>query len=53
MPLEIKELHIKVAVEEPSSGQPAPAQGSQQSQEALIKALVDKVLEILKERMEK
>jgi hypothetical protein len=55
MPLEIRELHIKVAIDE-SAGQNQPSSGGGNNaaqQEALIREIVDKILEILKERAER
>lgn len=56
MPLEIKELHIKVNVQ--SGQQPATSTSSSssnggQNQEALLQLCVEKVLEILEEKAER
>jgi hypothetical protein len=54
MPIEIKELHIKVNVgEDQQSGAPAAPASGEESKDAIVKACVEKVLEILKERQER
>jgi Family of unknown function (DUF5908) len=57
MPLEIKELHIKIAVEEGGAGNAAGgasnSTGDGGADEATIQACVEKVLEILKEKAER
>jgi Family of unknown function (DUF5908) len=58
MPIEIKELHIKVKVEDPGSGgsgstSSASSGGASEPNEQLIAACVEKVLEILKEKNER
>ncbi len=54
MPLEIKELHVKINVEGGSAannaGKGAAAAGPD---EAIVKACVEKVMEILKEKTER
>jgi hypothetical protein len=64
MPIEIRELHIKAVIDgsaDKSSIKPAadgqapsqPAVGEGENMEAVINACVEKVLEILKEKMER
>lgn len=62
MPIEIKELHIKVSVNpakgaEPAAGQTSEASGTKPVQtvdkEALIAECVEQVLQILHTRMER
>lgn len=54
MPLEIKELHIKISVEnEPSSNSGGGGNASGEPDEATVQACVEKVLEILKEKSER
>lgn len=62
MPLEIKELVIKVNVSEPSSGQANNARPNSQSNQAesqkvdkkaIVQECVDQVMEILKNKMER
>jgi hypothetical protein len=57
MPLEIKELHIKVTVNQPSQGQQqaAPATGGKadDDKEALISQCVDEILEIIDNKKER
>lgn len=61
MPLEIKELHIKVSVSQPEGGAPAgngaspSGNGSgngQTNQDEIIAAVVEQVLQILQEKKE-
>lgn len=53
MPLEIKELHIKATItEQPSAGSSQPS-SAVSGQEDIIKACVEKVMEILKEKAER
>ena len=60
MPLEIKELHIKVTVnpgpdqsaKPAGSGVPAAGNAQPADQSAVIAACVEQVLEILKEKLE-
>jgi hypothetical protein len=60
MPLEIKELHIKVTVNQPSQGQ-QPASGALASEggkaddekEAIISQCVDEILEIINNKKER
>ena len=62
MPIEIKELHIRVSVNPPPNGQPAgaptpPGGGSppvgDEAKEALIAECVEMVLQILHNKMER
>lgn len=60
MPIEIKELHIKVTVNPPPGGQPvaSPAQpagsgGGGQGKDDIIAECVEQVLEILKAKHER
>ena len=61
MPIEIKELHIKVAVTPPPSGQmagipmaaPGTTPGGAEAQEALVAECVEQVLQILQHKMER
>jgi len=57
MPLEIRELVIKAQVDQ-GSGSPSPGSGSRASsapvdQQAIIQAVVEQVLAILKEKAER
>ena len=59
MPIEVRELHIKVAITAPSGGpgQPAgapqgPVQGDA-SQDAIVAECVEQVLRILQNKMER
>jgi hypothetical protein len=61
MPLEIKELHIKVSVSPPeggvvaSNGAPPPGNGpgnGQANQDEIVAAVVEQVLQILQEKKE-
>lgn len=57
MPLEIKELHIKVTVNQPSQGQQqsAPSSGAKadDDKEAIISQCVDEILEIIDHKKER
>lgn len=57
MPLEIKELHIKGVIgnESPGTGgsNNTAAMGSEEQQEAIIAACVEKVLKILEDKKER
>jgi len=58
VPIEIKELHIRVSVNAPAAGMPAgapgPAQGAEGgSTEALVAECVERVVEILRDREER
>ena len=63
MPIEIKELHIRVAVNPPPAGQPAggttagnssnSAIGNEGDKDALVAECVEQVLQILQNKMER
>ena len=62
MPIEIKELHIKVSVTSPQAGQSAAGTGSSgggsnyttgNNKEEIVAACVEKVLEILHNKTER
>jgi len=62
MPIEIRELHIKVSVTAPQAGQSAPGTGSSggggnntagNDKEAIVAACVEKVMEILHNKTER
>ena len=62
MPLEIKELHIKVSVNPGGENSSTPSgsvdasagkQGSGSNQEQLIQTIIEQVMDILKEKMER
>ncbi len=58
MPLEIKELHIKVAVSEPSAEMSTDtfmpdSPSSVEPTPALVEACVEKIMEILKSKVER
>ncbi len=62
MPIEIRELHIKVSVTNPRAGQPVPGAPSSggggidangNDKEEIIAACVDKVMEILQNKTER
>ena len=61
MPIEIKELHIKVAVSPPKSEQPAAAEPDPSSsccddkndRQQIVSDCVEQVLQILKEKSER
>ena len=63
MPIEIRELHIKVSVTSPQAGQSAPGAGSSggggsnnnagTNKEEIVAACVEKVMEILHNKTER
>jgi hypothetical protein len=56
MPVEIRELNIKINLTDSGSGANADASGggdANEAQEKLIETVVEKVLEILKEKEER
>ncbi len=58
MPIEIKELHIRVSVNPPAgarpAGAPGPAPGAEgEARGALVAECVERVLEILRDREER
>ena len=59
MPIEIKELHIRVAVNAPQAGAPAPATpaapsgGGAADRQALVAECVEQVLRILQQKQER
>lgn len=58
MPIEIKELHIRVSVNTPAgarpAGAPGPAPGAEgEARGALVADCVERVLEILRDREER
>ncbi|MEM8525022.1 MAG: DUF5908 family protein [Bacteroidota bacterium] len=55
MPIEVKEIHIKVAVEEnnTASGNSSASSGSGESKEEIVTACVEQVLQILKDKEER
>lgn len=58
MPVEIRELHIRVSVSPPSTGLPAGAPtpagaGDAAPDEALVAECVDQVLQVLHDRQER
>jgi hypothetical protein len=59
MPIEIKELHIRVTVNAPPSTQPQPLQpkvggaGSSNDKEAIVAECVEQVLQILQNKGER
>ena len=59
MPIEIKELHIKVTVNQPSTSPatltktPGSAQIRPEAEESLIAECVEKVLQVLKSKTER
>ena len=64
MPIEIKELHIRVAVNAPPSGQPAGIRlaardgsgsdgGEQGGKDAIVAECVEQVLQVLQNKMER
>lgn len=63
MPIEIKELHIRVAVNTPQSGQGSGAQpaagggassgGNESEKEAMVAECVEQVLQILQHKAER
>lgn len=59
MPLEIKELHIKVNINPPNSnpsqgnqGTPSASSESAMNQQAIIDACIEQIMEILQEKSE-
>jgi hypothetical protein len=62
MPIEIKELHIRVEVNTPQSGQPSKGQtassdstktGGETDKEAIVAECVEQVLQILQHKKER
>lgn len=58
MPIEIKELHIRVSVNAPAAAKPAGAPGTApgaegEPREALVADCVERVLEILRDQEER
>ena len=56
MPLEIKELHIKASVSDEAaknSGEGDGSTGSNDANQELIAACIDRITEILKDKMER
>lgn len=58
MPIEIKELHIRVSVSPPAGGKPAGAPGAApgaggDAQQSLVAECVEQVLQILRDRKER
>ncbi len=55
MPLEIRELHIKAVIENPSEGSNVSSENTtgDDGNERLIKACVEKVMELIKEAKER
>ena len=58
MPIEIKELHIRVSVNAPAATKPAGAPGAApgaegEAREALVADCVERVLEILRDQQER
>lgn len=56
MPIEIRELVINATVDQAATAHPSGTSGSSSNvsgSEEIIKACVDKVLEIIKEKMER
>jgi hypothetical protein len=58
VPIEIKELHIRVSVNAPAASKPAgapgPAPGAEgEAREALVAECAERVLEILRDRQER
>ena len=57
MPIEIKELHIRVSVNAPAGGEPAgapgPAPGAEATPAALVAECVEQVLQILRDQKER
>lgn len=52
MPIEIKELHIKINVDE-SSGNSAPETGAGTDRDKIIEACVEQVMELLAKKEER
>ena len=58
MPIEIKELHIRVSVSTPSGGKPAGAPGPEpgaegDARQALVDECVEQVLQVLRDQRER
>ncbi len=58
MPIEIRELHIRVSVSAPAGGRPAGAPGGDPGadaagRQALVAECVEQVLEVLRDRRER
>ena len=58
MPIEIKELHIRVSVNTPAGGKPAGAPGPDpgaegDARQALVAECVDQVLQVLRDQRER
>ena len=53
MPIEIKELHIKINVDEGKRKQPQVAVDSKKEKIALVEACVEQVMEILEKQQER
>lgn len=53
MPIEIRELVIKTKINDGPSQAPAPANAGQNSQEDMVATCVDKVMDLLKQQMER
>jgi hypothetical protein len=58
MPIEIRELHIRVSVNAPAASKPAGAPGSvpgtaDEAREALVAECVERLIEILHDRQER
>jgi len=53
MPLEIKELHIRVSVNDGEQTQSGGGATQAENKEAIIQICVDRVLDILKRKMER
>jgi len=53
MPIEIKEMHIKIVVGENSASTPAPGQDGEDNEQRIIEACVEQVMEILAKKDER
>ncbi len=53
MPIEIKELHIKINVDEGKGKQPPIEVNSKKEKSALVAACVEQVMEILEKQQER
>ena len=57
MPIEIRELHIRVSVSPPAAGRPAGAPGPEPAEDAgrqaLVAECVEQVLQVLHDRRER
>jgi hypothetical protein len=58
VPIEIKELHIRVSVNAPTDGKPAGVPGAApgaagDAQDALVAECVDQVLQVLRDKRER